>query len=128
MKHKTSELTGARLDAAVAKAEGKNFGFGAMRGDSAAKVCFIDAPSQRHDQTPDWFSPSTLWSTGGSIIERERIVLVYSYNWTEGKGWHAFDHRYFEHVHGAPDGIGETALIAAMRAFVGLKFGSDVEL
>jgi hypothetical protein len=59
---KTSELTGAALDWAVAKCEGKIYGI----------------PGTRYE-----FHPSTHWAHGGPIIERERVnVAVYaSLNW-----------------------------------------------
>lgn len=53
MKVKTSELTGAALDWAVAKSEGCKGNF-----------------------TVDGYSPSTKWSQGGPIIEWEMIKLV----------------------------------------------------
>ena len=64
---------------------------------------------------------STEWLWGGQVIENAKITLVYADNWTEGPGWHAFSSEFFEHVHSTPDGIGETALIAAMRAFVSME-------
>jgi hypothetical protein len=55
---KTSELTGAALNWAVAKANG-NFG----------------------DFGVDGFSPSTDWAQGGPIIEREGINIIQSGSW-----------------------------------------------
>jgi hypothetical protein len=48
---KTSELTGAALDWAVAKCEGQTY------------------------HGPAWTKPSTDWAQGGPIIERERIEV-----------------------------------------------------
>ena len=127
-KYKVKNLIGAKLDAAVAKAEGKKYGFGSMRGAPGEIMCFIEAPVQRYSQTPYWFAPSTLWSHGGPIIERERVVLVYADHWRDFKGWMAFDYTCFEHVFTPTKGEDETPLIAAMRAFVAIKLGDEVEL
>lgn len=59
---KTSELTGAALDWAVAKCVGA-----------------VGA----EDRLP-WYCPSTDWAQGGPIIEREKIELV-----PKGDGWDA---------------------------------------
>lgn len=64
---KTSKLTGAALDWAVAKAEGKDH--------------VVRAPNKYV------YEPSTNWAQGGPIIERERIeVRPY-----DGKKWIATD-------------------------------------
>ena len=55
MKIKTSELTGAALDWAVAKGEGHDMDY---------------------FQVVDAYSPSTDWALGGPLIEREKIALV----------------------------------------------------
>lgn len=60
---KTSELTGAALDWAVARCEG---GVG------------------ENQLLGAWYAPSTNWAQGGPIIERERIELV-----PNGEGWDA---------------------------------------
>ena len=61
---KTSELTGAALNWAVAKAEG-----------------------YRLDLAPEGsYTPSTNWAQGGPIMEREWIQTAY---YSEGLGWAA---------------------------------------
>lgn len=67
-----------------------------------------------------WFYPSTLWSHGGPIIDQARPELIPC--WPAG-GWYA------RSPHLPCDGdqyYGETALLAAMRAFVASKFGETV--
>lgn len=110
-----TELIGAELDAAVADAEGV-YWFGA--GDSIMTHGF-DGPGSMQR-----YSPSTEWSQGGPIIERERIDVEHCDNrgddaWYENNApsdepWRAFcgfeAYRY-----------GATPLIAAMRAFVASK-------
>lgn len=67
-----------------------------------------------------WFYPSTLWSHGGPIIDKQLPELMPC--WPSG-GWYARSQRR------PCDGdqyFGETALIAAMRAFVASKYGENV--
>ena len=62
MKIKTSEAAGAALDWAVAKCEGRD-----LRGTSWRRI--RDVPYGK-------YSPSTNWSQGGPIIEREKVGLL----------------------------------------------------
>lgn len=113
MKHKVSELEGALLDAAVAKADG--WGFRLVDSDPPF-IWLTDGP----DDDPEFqFSPSTNWTQAGPIIERERI----GFDW-DGARWTAW------YQSKLPDNTqdGPTALIAAMRAYVASKFGEEVEL
>lgn len=137
MKHKTSELEGVLLDAAVALALGAEYvivngeGCHALVSQQetpgfALSGCQIDRLSAYRK-----FRPSTDWSDGGPIIERERIAA-----WKADGDWCAAvpgDSAY----HGDCDYIdvtrrdgssGPTPLIAAMRAYVASKLGEEVEL
>lgn len=112
MKHKTSELEGALLDAAVAKAEG-------MIG---AWVTDPDTDLTRN------YRPSSDWRDGGPIIERERIK-VEPHRADDPEGWDlesATEDWYAEHP--CDCAFGPTPLIAAMRAYVTSKLGYEVEL
>jgi hypothetical protein len=96
---RANKLTGAALDWAVAKANG-NFG----------------------DFGVDGFSPSTDWSQGGPIIEREgisvdRTGLAWTADLSDSVGG------YIEHTESGP-----TPLIAAMRCYVTSKLGNEIEL
>ena len=105
---KTSELTGAALDWAVAKCEGHTFGI-------------VD--NGLDYDCPDY---STNWSQGGPIIEREKCIATIErlnngdfrvqmpYDLTEDRPG-----RYF---------YGSTPLIAAMRCYVASKLGDDVNI
>jgi hypothetical protein len=106
MKHKTSELTGALLDAAVVQALGAT----AVRyGDGL----YVDGAS---------FRPSTAWEHGGPIIDREHINLTgRDRNRNPTADWCAEMGSYPLH-------FGPTPLIAAMRAYVAHKLGEEVEL
>lgn len=115
MKHKTSELTGALLDAAVAKADGAEHPHSVMtRGEDGALRPF---------------EPSSTWNDGGPIIEREgiRTAPVFFDDLVEFAPftvdyWEAVDTRRGRRHQGS------TPLIAAMRAFVTAKLGDEVEL
>ena len=97
---KTSELTGAPLDWAVAKADGK-----------------------RENDFGWWwdnYKPSTDWAQGGPIIERENIGL-----WSEGYDWEAKIQIGSGQWLAEWD---EYPLIAAMRCYVASKMGDEIEV
>ena len=98
---KTSELTGAALDWAVAKCEGRE-----MRAWRTYK---------RLNQT----NYSTDWSQGGPIIERETIDVMF-----EGPEWYA----YMRWENKTLQYDGATPLIAATRCYVASKLGDEVEI
>lgn len=135
MKHKTSELEGVLLDAAVALALGAEYvivngeGCHALVSQQetpgfALSGCQIDRLSAYRK-----FRPSTDWSDGGPIIERECI-------WISPVFFDAFDEfapftvDYWEATDSRTGrrGQGATPLIAAMRAYVASKLGDEVEL
>jgi hypothetical protein len=114
--YKVADLSGALLDAAVAKAEGYELD---EDGDNRTIRENGGAPSAWH--------PSTDWSHGGPIIQRERISL----QGYEGGGWCADVRCEFtcgEPGESAGNGSGPTPLIAAMRAYVSSVFGDMIEL
>lgn len=100
---KTSELTGALLDYWVAQIEGM------LRLVKTDDILF----------KLGGYSPSTKWTQGGPIIERERMKVepLRDGPWTASARTAGFV------IVGA---IGDTALIAAMRAYVASKFGDEV--
>jgi hypothetical protein len=97
---KTSELTGAALDWAVAKCEEATYPLG----------YWTDMVARGN------YTPSTDWSQGGPIIERERIEFRQARtgmfaSYPDGETW-----------------FGPTHLIAAMRCYVASKLGDEVEI
>lgn len=127
MKHPTATLEGANLDYAVAKA----LGYTILDTDHAWEIfdgedylggiplTKIDRPEARI--ALHTFRPSTSWSLGGPIIERERLSL----EWFGGNNppdWRASDSDD-DFTKFAP-----TPLIAAMRCFVASKLGEEVEI
>jgi hypothetical protein len=120
---KTSELTGAALDWAVAKCEqtaGRN-----IREGYGGSLLVVDAN--------DFGAPaaySTDWAQGGPIIERENITIernvklrgcavVGFYDWraSHPKNYGGL----IRH-----SGVGPAPLIAAMRCYVASKLGDEV--
>ena len=130
MKHKVSELEGALLDAAVAKAEGWERGVYDQLDDWArpdpSGMWWIERGKFLIRELDRWH-PSESWAHAGPIIERERIeVSPMPGRWCatppgppadDGAGWHLHRHSY-----------GDTPLIAAMRAYVASRFGDEVDL
>lgn len=111
---KTSELTGAALDWAVAKCEGF----------PTRDYCPHDKYYRDSDNT--WFCPSEDWEQGGPIIERGGISIRYSEKDARG-AWYAVlgPNRFLSPDH---EGSGTTPLIAAMRCYVASKLGDEIEI
>ena len=107
MKMKTSELEGAALDWAVAKCDGIDI----WREPDGIYLCEGGEVSFR-------YRPSTKWSQGGPIIEREGIELLCE---SLGFRWVAIPQK-------GPEWRGPTPLIAAMRCFVASKLGDEVDV
>jgi hypothetical protein len=123
---KTSELTGYALDWAVAKCEGMHVAM--SRGgwfvfDSDA---YSEFRNDYNDSKLQMFRPSTNWSQGGPIIEREVISLEHLY----GAGDAGADVWVATRIEGSAvsEEQGPTPLIAAMRCYVASKLGDEVEL
>jgi hypothetical protein len=103
---KTSELTNAALNEAVAEIE------------NPEPTYYID------DQGLQWekeYSPSTDWAQGGPILEREKICPCPSSH-AVGSPWSATD------LTGHITRFGPTPLIAAMRCYVASKLGDDIDV
>lgn len=112
--YEVSELSGALLDVAVAKAEGHaldEFGYNLSIRDNNG------APSE--------WAPSTNWGQGGPIIQREMMTLHPRPQCAPL--WAA---QVFVGPAAALPvyGYGETPLIAAMRCYVVSKLGAEVDL
>ena len=99
MKIKTSELTGAALDWAVAKCEGREW-------ESADSFLAYHEPGD--------MNYSTDWAQCGPIIAREGVEFGAS-----GMQASIVDGRTY---------YGSTHLIAAMRCYVASKLGDEVEV
>jgi hypothetical protein len=109
MKIKTSELTGAALDWAVAACEG-----------------YAGIALQERTNT-DWYSPSTNWAQGGPIIDREEIGIKRNAPCSDGRKWEASGSITAKGA-GYRFAYGPTPLIAAMRCYVVSKLGDTVDI
>lgn len=146
---KTSELTGAALDWAVAKAAGHTigivFGRGACRypgvharnyAGGTDSMPFVLASTLKEARDADYpgvffsgtryWTPSTNWSQGGPIIEREHIGVCY---YREADGWEVPNWAAWRtDTDDRVQFMGETALIAAMRCFCSAKLGDEIDI
>ena len=122
MKIKTNEASGPALDWMVAKCEGVEVNI-----DNIYYPPKIDGVVMRcgHDDGAEeyLYEPSTNWSLGGPIIEREKIDV---FNQNNGKTG-AIEMATAKNPHPAPY-FGPTALIAAMRCYVASVLGTEVEV
>jgi len=146
---KTGDLTGPQLDWAVAKCEGVDtrnnacvwfLPFEAESDDLLQFLCMADdevhAKEQCEDAYPDCtidsvehlvtFKPSSRWSQGGPIIEREHISTWFEeecpwYSVPAGPAWGAGRENWYRYG-------GPTPLIAAMRCYVASKLGPEIEI
>jgi len=101
---KTTKLIGPALDWAVAKCEGRAWP------DNAAK--FLGE---------QYYTPSTDWSQGGPIIERENLVVGPT-------GGGIFPDKWAASSENSPYLFAPTPLIAAMRCHVTNKLGDEVNV
>jgi hypothetical protein len=106
---KTSELTGAALNWAVALCEGWA---GTTASDKLGSYPWLIKDERNMD--PKSFRPSTNWMQGGPIIERECIAVAFD---GYPQGWIA-NQKYY----------GATPLIAVMRCYVASKLGDEVQI
>ncbi|NDC39404.1 MAG: DUF2591 domain-containing protein [Proteobacteria bacterium] len=116
---KTSELTGAALDWAVAQAQGLDYEIVDGTVVTGAKRYEANSADDYYGcEFDEVFAPSTDWAQGGPIIEREGIDLkrITDALWDA----HMRNVNFYE--------AGSTPLIAAMRCFVALKLGDEIEI
>lgn len=119
---KTTELTEATLDWAVAKCE--NVKVDIVNGEIEQDY-FLTLEPDEYGFIID-YSPSAVWHQGGPIIEREKISLESPRGtyWTACMWTEEFNQLTGHHHYGA----GDTPLIAAMRCYVASKSGGEVEI
>ena len=110
---RTSELSGAALDWAVAMAEGWQH---ITAQDNGGEYPWLAKHGKYQD--PKHYRPTSNWMQGGPIIEREGVSIDQMY---DTKLWCASMENTAGHT-------GTTPLIAAMRCYVASKLGDDVEI
>ena len=133
---KVSEATNIQLDWLVAKCEGANVRV--RRGDDGKKCISVLHAISCPENKPGCavahfnavtFCPSTDWSQGGPIIERECIELLN--NTSFSGGWLArlwIEEKSDILIMGKYGAYCPTPLIAAMRCYIANKLGETVEV
>jgi hypothetical protein len=117
---KTSELTGAALDWAVAKITNPEW---TDEDRWYNTIGYVDTG----DIDDEPYAPSANWSQAGPIIEREEIGIQCVPAGT-CKGWWALVTSCF-HDRSSPDEVrGDTPLVAAMRCYVASKLGDTIDI
>jgi hypothetical protein len=132
---KTSELTGAALDWAVAKCESIEVS-GNKRGlifNALLTLGHISRGQSSHQA----YSPSSNWAQGGPIIEREGIDLQCHLGYWASSLWpnkpttvtpvNAAKYR-IGRIKLSIRANGPTPLIAAMRCYVASKLGDEIDI
>jgi hypothetical protein len=117
MKLKTTELQRSALDWAVAKCE-----FNEPHYEPDDWLVYV---TERDSDDDGWiFKPSTDWSQGGPIIEREWLdVTPWPNESDEDLRWQCKQHDSIDCV-----AFGPTPLIAAMRCYLASKLGDEVDV
>jgi hypothetical protein len=115
---KTSELTGAALDWAVAKCENLH-----PDTDYVSNCDWGVFVNFSNDYVNVRYTPSDDWGWAGSIVEREKISLVYNERPEDVEGWRSFC------CVGEPRmEYGSTPLVSAMRCYVASKLGDEIDV
>lgn len=121
---KTSDLQGAALDWAVATCEGlpiRKDPMGFKTGSEAGYWVWDSAPKGMQTKIGLGYSPSTSWTQGGPILERE-FIYVFGHDIVGSAAWSA------SLRHGRFVEEGPTPLIAVMRAYLASKLGDEIEI
>lgn len=119
---KTSELTGAALDWAVAKCEGVAVVHFKTSDGLLNDICFESiAEGQKYHTSR--YSPQRNWVQGGPIIEREQITVLWNGGQWVGSKFNVRVNGEYEYQNTGP-----TPLIAAMRCYVASKLGEQIEV
>lgn len=122
MKIKVSEASGPVLDWMVAKCEGYDI----QLDDEVSGPWLVPQDGYLHDEKPlSIYVPTTNWSQGGPIIEREAHNL---FKHNGGTDWCCACNVPREGYTAIVTADGPTPLIAAMRCYVASKLGEEVEV
>lgn len=114
MEIKTIELSGAALDWAVLTLE--------QHEDAAWYIDHKGRLMEEHGELSWTYQPSTDWSRGGPIIEREKLDVCIH------KPTHQWCSATQSLVNRFARGYGPTPLIAAMRCYVTSKLGDNIDI
>jgi hypothetical protein len=133
MKHKTADLAGDLLDAAVALALGLSVTVEKI--NDGRTVCLLGmwmegcerciGAESGADSTSWLYAPSESWGQGGPLIETHGISIIKD---KDDGLWYAGPEYWIQGGFDGEYATGPTPLIAAMRAFCAAKLGDEVEL
>ena len=116
------QLTGFSLDWAVARSEGAG---SALVETHSRGIVLLLSDATVHCDIGETYAPSTNWTQGGPIIEREKITIRPH---AETGGWTASLLTIRDDVLTTIFEEGPTPLIAAMRCYVAASLGDEVEV
>jgi hypothetical protein len=121
---KAKELIGVTLDWAVAECESEATSHDIfLRNRTDGTVCVCVLPTNPLMSGRRFvMAPSTDWSQGGPIVEREKIDVYHVRNADLSVTWYASTNAG-EHEYEGP-----TPLVAAMRCYVASKNGAEVDV
>lgn len=122
IKVKVSELSGAALDWAVARAGG--YAWQLERGAYGSGFHVVVKLPEPSIDRQVVLKPSSDWAQGGPLIEKYRVDLSSPPSDTSQAGWDA----RVDDGHLLLWANGSNALIAACRAIVAAKFGAEIEV
>jgi hypothetical protein len=116
MRIKTQDLSDGALNWAVAKLVWPDREVFVNVWPSASVV---EVPVAPQAELKFRYEPSTNWSQGGPIIEREKIGTF----WNQGREeWQSYP------IKPQPSHYGPTPLIAALRCYVASRLGDEVDV
>jgi hypothetical protein len=128
MKIETAKLVDGQLDWAVSQAAGMDVGMGGMyiSRNSYLNVLYC-AKGLDFSGTEYVFNPSTSWALGGPIIKQEGIeIVLQDEDWDI---WWASGGRCMQsELYKEAGCYGPDPLIAAMRCYVEMKLGKEVDI
>ena len=125
MKIKVQDLTKLQLNWAVATSEEHPKAIDTSGLDGPVVICgFKQKMLHSNREGQEWiaYQPSSNWTQGGPIIERENIQWLFGTNNGKRVVIASKFGNCFQHS------LGPTQLIAAMRCFVENRLGSEVEI
>ena len=127
MKIKVQDLTKLQLNWAVATSEEHPKAIDTSGLDGPVVICgFKQKMLHSNREGQEWiaYQPSSNWTQGGPIIERERIELKIPEAKEFGQWMALITDASGDYIHRS----GPTPLIATMRCFVENRLGSEVEI
>ncbi|VWC82199.1 hypothetical protein BLA39750_01286 [Burkholderia lata] len=123
------ELSGVRLDWAVARCEGYSLTTdGISQLVEKDRKLIILGPVTCGQGIPCGYSPSNYWEQGGPITQRHRINVHYCRDLRDRNGLYIHASMDTHSFHGYWRGGHDKPLVAAMRCYVASKFRESIDV